>query len=62
MAVPKKKTSKSRTKSRKAANTKVPQITLVSCKKCNEKILPHTVCKICGYYNGKKIIEVEEKN
>ncbi|PIZ01212.1 50S ribosomal protein L32 [bacterium (Candidatus Howlettbacteria) CG_4_10_14_0_8_um_filter_40_9] len=58
MAVPKKKTSKSRTSSRKAANMKTPSITLTVCKKCGEKVMSHTICKVCGYYGGKKIIEI----
>ena len=58
MAVPKKKTSKSRTRSRRAANTKVPSVTLVKCPKCGEKVLSHTVCKVCGHYGGKKILDL----
>ena len=60
MAVPKKKTSKARTRRRKAANTKTPNVVLTNCKKCGEKVLPHTVCKVCGYYKGKKILEIEK--
>ncbi|MEM4648252.1 MAG: 50S ribosomal protein L32, partial [Candidatus Pacearchaeota archaeon] len=26
-----------------------------------ERILPHQVCPFCGYYKGRKIIEVEIK-
>ena len=61
MAVPKKKTSKSKSKSRRAANTKVTSISLVKCSKCGELKRAHLVCGFCGYYKGKKIIDVESK-
>jgi large subunit ribosomal protein L32 len=31
------------------------------CPECQEPKLPHKVCMSCGTYNGKKIIEVIEK-
>ncbi|MEK7067202.1 MAG: 50S ribosomal protein L32 [Patescibacteria group bacterium] len=31
------------------------------CKNCKTKILPHIVCVNCGYYNGKKMIDVLAK-
>lgn len=55
MAEPKKKLSKTRTHSRRA-NYKVelPQVTL--CPNCKKAIRAHTVCKYCGVYNKKQII------
>ncbi len=53
MAVPKTKTSKARKNTRKA-NWKINAPTLVECPHCKEKALPHTVCKSCGYYDGKE--------
>ena len=31
------------------------------CVKCKAPILAHTVCKNCGYYKGKQIIDVMKK-
>ncbi|MEK7636433.1 MAG: 50S ribosomal protein L32 [Patescibacteria group bacterium] len=31
------------------------------CQNCKTKILPHMVCVNCGYYNGKKMIDVLAK-
>jgi len=31
------------------------------CPECQEPKLPHRVCMNCGSYNGKKILEVVEK-
>lgn len=61
MAVPKKKTSKSRSKSRRAINTKVTPIVLTKCPKCGEPKRAHVVCTFCGYYKGKKILDVQSK-
>ena len=61
MAVPKKKTSKCRTRTRNSANSKAAQVTLVVCSHCKEQILPHTVCKKCGYYNGKEVVKQKEE-
>lgn len=61
MAVPKKKTSKRRTKSRRAANTKVSPIMLVKCPKCGEPKKAHVACSFCGYYKGRKVLDIESR-
>ena len=53
MAVPKRKWSKARTRSRKA-HFKLTHPTLVECPQCHELMMPHRVCKNCGYYDGKR--------
>lgn len=55
MAVPKRKTSKSKRDMRRSHDLITPS-NLSTCKKCGEFTLQHTVCKACGYYNGKEII------
>ncbi len=56
MAVPKKKTSQSRKNMRRAHDAL--GINAVSvCKTCGENVKPHNVCKACGSYNGKKVLE-----
>ncbi|NLG36604.1 MAG: 50S ribosomal protein L32 [Clostridiales bacterium] len=59
MAVPKSKTSKARTASRKA-NWKLSAPGLSECPRCHEMKLAHRVCKNCGTYNGRKVIEVKD--
>lgn len=57
--VPKKKVSKSRRDIRRAAVSALTAPTLVKCANCGVLIPPHTVCDSCGYYAGKKILEVK---
>ena len=33
--------------------------TLAVCPQCQSAKLPHKVCPVCGYYNGRKIIADE---
>jgi len=59
MAVPKKKTSKSkRDKRRSHHRFKIPNV--VTCAQCQESVLPHRVCPECGTYRGRSIIKTEE--
>jgi len=59
MAVPKRKISKQRKHSR-SANWKISAPTLVECPQCHELKAAHEVCRNCGYYNKKQVINVEE--
>ena len=58
MAVPKRKTSKAR-RDKRRANWKLAVPGVVACKQCGELIMPHRVCKACGYYNGKEVVKKE---
>jgi large subunit ribosomal protein L32 len=60
MAVPKKKTSKRRTGMRTNAK-KCGPIALTKCAKCGEPKKSHLVCTFCGYYGGKKVLDVKTK-
>ncbi len=60
MAVPKRKISKQR-KHTRSANWKISAPNLVVCSHCNAKIRPHTVCKHCGYYDGRQVVEQKEE-
>ncbi|NCB48448.1 MAG: 50S ribosomal protein L32 [Clostridia bacterium] len=60
MAVPKRKTSKSR-RDKRCANWKAVTPTLVECPHCKAQVVPHTVCKECGYYDGKEVIAKKAK-
>ncbi|HZZ49205.1 MAG TPA: 50S ribosomal protein L32 [Pseudonocardia sp.] len=55
MAVPKRKQSRSNTRSRRA-NWKAVAPTLARCDRCREPKLPHTVCPSCGTYNKRQVL------
>ena len=59
MAVPKRKTSKSR-RDKRRNHYKAEMPTISSCSNCGEPMKPHNICKKCGFYNGRKVIEIEE--
>ncbi|MBP7670794.1 50S ribosomal protein L32 [Candidatus Gracilibacteria bacterium] len=65
--VPKKKTTKRVTKQRygsfqtKTLNKLTGLVNLTVCPDCGAKNLSHTVCKECGKYRGKQIIDKTQK-
>jgi large subunit ribosomal protein L32 len=60
MGVPKKHTTKShRDKKRMHIFLKTPCLTI--CSKCGKLRLSHTVCKNCGYYKGREVLNVLAK-
>ena len=60
MAVPKGKISKKRKHTRRSAHWKLSVPGIVECPQCHSMKLSHRVCKNCGYYDGKKVMEVSE--
>lgn len=60
MAVPKRKQSKSRSAIRRAQVMKRPVPHFAPCPRCQEPRVSHQVCKACGYYNGRMVIEVPQ--
>lgn len=58
MAVPKRKTSRSNTRSRRA-NWKTSAPTLTACPRCRAATLPHTACPSCGTYQGRHYPQAE---
>ena len=59
MAVPKKKTSKSRKNMRRAHDfLSVPAAS--SCPQCKAPKLPHRACAACGTYKGRQVLKTEE--
>ncbi|MBI5665277.1 MAG: 50S ribosomal protein L32 [Nitrospirae bacterium] len=46
---------------KRRANWKITAPSVSLCPDCQEPKLPHRVCMSCGTYNGKKIMEVVEK-
>ncbi len=59
MPVPKRKASKCRRNSRKSANQVVTASSFMDCKNCGNTAMPHQVCKNCGFYGGKKVMETK---
>lgn len=66
-AVPKKKMSKARTRRRHTTFVKATQkkllnkLVLVKCPNCAATKMNHQVCKECGQYNGKQILDTKGK-
>lgn len=59
MAVPKKKTSKSR-KNKRRSHWKAQSPTLTKCSQCHQPKPSHTVCPNCGYYAGREVVKPGE--
>ncbi len=60
MALPKRRHSKTRGKKRRT-HWKVKLGGLQPCPQCKQPKTPHRVCAICGYYNGRPVIEIKVK-
>ena len=57
--MPKKKTSKSKSRSRRAANWTLKPAPRSTCPRCNAVKVPHVVCANCGWYGGRQAIDVD---
>lgn len=55
MAVPKKKTSKSKRDMRRSHHA-VSAGASQECPNCGEAKRPHHVCGACGYYDGREVV------
>ena len=60
MAVPKKKTSRSATKTRHSAyqarvQRRLSGLSLVACAECGKMRKSHEVCPFCGVYRGRQV-------
>jgi large subunit ribosomal protein L32 len=60
VALPKRRHSSARGR-RRRTHWKIAKTSLSTCPQCKQPKLPHQVCKICGYYAGKQVIEVKAK-
>jgi large subunit ribosomal protein L32 len=60
MPLPKRRHSTTRGRKRRTHWTlKGPAIE--PCPQCKQPKIPHNVCKICGFYGGKQVIEIKTK-
>jgi len=55
MAVPKKRTSRSR-KLKRRTHWKLAQPCLSRCVECDAPTLPHRVCRECGSYGSRRVV------
>ena len=60
MAVPFRRTSKTMIRMRRT-HLKKEVGALTTCPKCVATLRPHRACTKCGYYNGKEVIAVAQK-
>lgn len=58
MAVPKRKTGRAATNSRRSSH-KLENPSQAICPQCHQPKMPHRVCPSCGYYNGREVIDTE---
>ena len=59
--LPKRKTSPGR-RDRRRAHDALKARNVVVCPNCGEPRLPHRVCANCGHYQGREVIDVEERS
>jgi len=59
MALPKRKTSKSR-RDKRRTHQKVSAPTISTCPECGEAVKPHHACSSCGSYKGRIVTESPE--
>ncbi|MBP9114582.1 MAG: 50S ribosomal protein L32 [Polyangiaceae bacterium] len=55
MAVPKRRTSRAKSKMRRANHDKVTIPSLAACQNCGEAMVPHRACPACGFYKGRAV-------
>ena len=60
MAVPKRKTTRSRRDMRRAHHDKVTAPNVIPCPNCGDVMPSHRVCPVCGHYKGRSILKQEE--
>jgi large subunit ribosomal protein L32 len=58
---PKKRHSRQRQGKRRAA-IKLAVSKTVLCQNCQAPILPHKICRACGYYKGKMVLDLTKKS
>ena len=59
MAVPKRRTSRSKRDQRRAHDA-LANPTRSICPQCKEPKLPHRVCPSCGTYRGREVVATDE--
>jgi len=57
---PKKRHSRAR-QGKRRASIRLSLSKTLPCSNCGTLIMPHTVCKNCGYYKGREVINKSKK-
>ncbi len=60
MAVPKSRNTKSKRNNRRM-HIYLENPPLTDCQTCGEKVRRHHMCKNCGHYKGKQVVDVMEE-
>ncbi|MDD5020301.1 MAG: 50S ribosomal protein L32 [Candidatus Omnitrophica bacterium] len=60
MPNPRRRHSKTRGRKRRT-HWKVDAVQLMECSQCKSPKLSHRICPVCGYYNGKLVLDFEAK-
>jgi large subunit ribosomal protein L32 len=58
MPVPKRRVSKTKTRTRRASNWTLEAPPRSLCPRCGAVKVPHVVCHQCGWYRGRQAIDV----
>lgn len=57
---PKKRHSRQR-QGKRRASIRLKSINLMPCPNCGKPTLQHAICKNCGFYKGKEVINMTKK-
>lgn len=60
MAVPKRKTSKSKVRKRRT-HQKTAGVNASSCPECGEPKMHHNACPDCGNYKGRSVLNLDDE-
>ena len=60
MPLPKRRHSQTR-RDKRRTNWKLETPNVVDCPRCHAPRLPHHACPSCGFYNGRLVVEIKEK-
>ncbi|MFH1479015.1 MAG: 50S ribosomal protein L32 [Candidatus Omnitrophota bacterium] len=60
MPLPKRRHSSSR-QGKRRGEQKIHVASISVCPNCKAPKLPHRVCKACGFYNGRQVIQIKKK-
>lgn len=58
---PKRRHSRQR-KGKRRASIRLTVRKTVKCSNCDSFILPHAICKNCGFYKGKDVLKIKNKS
>jgi large subunit ribosomal protein L32 len=61
MALPKRRKSRARVRTRQQQWRATP-VTSTTCAHCSATIAPHRACGKCGYYNGRQVLPPRVKS